>query len=68
MPFVQGHLRQEFLSFTVETECAYCRQPLHLELDSNLNFRVVESGAAPLVYAPMVDFKKLKAPSIIDSF
>ena len=65
---MQGRLRQEFLSFTIETECAHCRQSLHLELDSDLNYRVVETGAAPLVYAPMVDFKKLKDPSIIDSF
>lgn len=68
MPFVQGHLRQETLTFEVETECAHCRQPLHLELDSELAYRVVEEGAEPLVYVPLLDLSKLDEPSIIDSF
>jgi len=67
-PFVQGRLRGEKLSFAVESECGHCHQPLHLEIDSDLNFRVAEAGAEPLVYAPMVDFQKLDEPSIIDSF
>ncbi len=33
-----------------------------------MEYRVVEQGAEPLVYVPMVDFDKLDDPSIIDSF
>jgi len=65
---VQGQLRKEHLSFNITTECAHCQQPLHLEIDSELNYRVVEAGAQPLVYAPMVNFGQLDDPSIIDAF
>jgi hypothetical protein len=68
VPFVQGHLRGEPLSFTIETECGHCHQPIHIEIDSQLKYRVVESETEPLVYVPMVDVHKLEAPSIIDGF
>jgi hypothetical protein len=65
---VQGHLRGEKLDFFIETECGHCHQPLHIEIDSEMDYRVVEGGAEPVVYVPMVDFDKLDEPSIIDSF
>jgi len=68
VPFVQGQLRGERLSFVIETECGHCHQPIHIEIDSELTYRVVETGAEPLVYAPLVDVHKLDEPSIIDSF
>lgn len=52
----------------VETECAHCQKPLHLEMDHELNIRVREEGATPMVFMPIVDFSKLEAPSIIDDF
>jgi hypothetical protein len=68
VPFVQGQLRGEPLSFVIETECAHCAQPLHVEIDSELRYRVVEEGADPLVFVPFVDFDELADPSIIDAF
>ena len=68
MPFVQGQLRGEELSFGIETECAHCGRPLHLEIDSALRYHVVEEGAAPVIQVPRVDFEKLKDPSITDAF
>jgi uncharacterized metal-binding protein YceD (DUF177 family) len=65
---VQGQLRQEHLSFTITTECAHCRRPLHIEIDTELNYRVIEADAKPLVYAPIVNFGELDDPSIIDAF
>jgi hypothetical protein len=65
---VQGRPGGEKLSFSVETECGHCHRPLHIEIDSDLNFRVLEPDAEPLVYVPLVDFGKLDEPSIIDSF
>ena len=65
---MQGQLRQDPLTFAIETECAHCQQPLHLEIDSDLNYRVQESGAEPLVLVPMVDLDQLQDPSIIDAF
>lgn len=68
MPFVQGRLREEQLSFVIKTECEHCHQPIHIEINSELKYRVVEKGAEPLIYMPLVDFEKLDEPSIIDSF
>ena len=65
---MQGQLRQEKLTVTIATECGHCHTPLHLEVDSELNFRVQEDRAEPLVFVPMVNFQKLDDPSIIDAF
>jgi hypothetical protein len=65
---VQGLLRNEELSFTIETHCGQSGRPLHIEIGSDLNYRVVESGADPHIFIPMVDFGKLEDPSIIDAF
>jgi hypothetical protein len=68
VPFVQGRLRDEYLSVAIETECSHCHRPLHLEVDSDLECRVLEEGADPLVFVPLVDFAKLEDSSIIDAF
>jgi hypothetical protein len=68
VPFVQGHLRNEKLSFTIKTECGHCQQPIHIEIDSDLNYRVLDAGAEPLIHIPTADPKKLEDPSIIDGF
>ena len=65
---MQGQLREEPLSFTIETSCAHCDEPIHIEMDSELRYRVLEEGADPFVYVPMVDFDELEDPSIIDAF
>ena len=68
MPLVQGQLRGEKLSFTIESECGHCHRPLHIEIGSDLNYRVVEADAEPVIYTPLVDLQKLEEPSIIDAF
>ena len=65
---MQGQLRKEKLSFHIETECAHCHTPLHIEMDSDMKYQVVEKGARPVVFSPMVDFSKLEDPSIIDAY
>ena len=65
---MQGQLRKEKLSCQIDTVCAHCNQAMHLEIDSDLHIIAVESGAAPLIFAPMVDFDRLKDPSIINAF
>jgi len=65
---VQGRLRNEKLFFSIQTECGHCGKALHLEIDSEMNCRVQEEGAAPLVYAPLLDVTQLEDPSIIDGF
>ena len=56
------------MSFVVSTECAHCAQSIHIEIDSELTYRVVEEGADPRIFVPIVDFEKLADPSIIDAF
>ena len=68
MPFVQGHLRGESVSAVVETECGHCHQPIHIEIESDLSYRMVEEQAEPLVHVPLVDLQQLDDPSIIDGF
>jgi hypothetical protein len=65
---VQGHLRNEPLQFTIQTECAHCGQLIQIEIDSQLKYSVREAGADPMIFVPMVDFEKLDDPSIIDAF
>ena len=67
MPFVQGHLRNESIAITIKTECAHCSRSIQIEMDSELNCHVVEDTDL-LIFVPLVDFEKLKDPSIIDAF
>jgi hypothetical protein len=52
----------------VETGCHHCDRQLHLEIDSQLAWRVEEEGAEPLIFVPLVDLDRLEDPSIIDAF
>jgi hypothetical protein len=65
---VQGRLKEKPLSVVVRTKCAYTSEPIILEIDSELKYRIEEGGADPLVFVPHVDFAKLADPSIIDAF
>jgi hypothetical protein len=65
---VQGHLRGEPLTLTLDTECAHCARPIRLQMDGNLNTTVLSEGATPIVFVPLVDVAKLDDPSIIDAF
>jgi len=67
MPFVQGHLRNESLAVTIGTQCVHCSRSMKIEIDSEVSFKVIE-GEAPLIFIPLVNFKKLEDPSIIDAF
>jgi hypothetical protein len=67
-PFVQGQLRFDPLSFTIDTQCAHCARPIQIEIDGQLDYRVLQQDADPLVFVPLVDFAKLDDPSIIDAF
>jgi hypothetical protein len=68
VPFVQGQLRNEHLEFSIETQCAHCQEPIHIEIDSDLGYRVLDEAAEPLILVPLVDVRKLDEPSIIDAF
>jgi len=67
-PFVQGRLRAEEVSVSVVSECAHCKRPIHMEIDSDMNCSCRDSDCSPMVFVPEVDFKTLKDPNIIDAF
>jgi hypothetical protein len=65
---VQGQLRNEYLQFEIETRCGHCGEPIRIAIDSNLKYSVRETQSDLLAFVPMVDFDRLKDPSIIDAF
>ena len=65
---MQGQLRNEKLSFLLQTTCAHCGEPIEIAIDSELQYQVKSSGADPLVFVPIIDFATLEDPSIIDAF
>ena len=67
-PFVQGRLRSEHLSATIDTECAHCGRRLRMDVDSEFGWRVVQQGAKPLVFSPHVDWTTFDEPNILHAF
>ena len=61
-------LREESLSVAVKTECAHCAGSIIIELDHELNYKIMEGSENLLAFFPFVDFDKLTDPSIIDAF
>jgi hypothetical protein len=66
--FVQGRLQGVPLSVTIHTACAHCDQPRHITVDSALQFQVVESEAAPLVFEPWLYWDTFTEPNIIRAY
>ncbi len=67
-PFVQGRLRDEYLSVTIETQCAHCGEAMHIDLDSELKYRVRETGTRPLMFEPRVDWDTFEEPNILHAY
>ena len=64
---MQGQLREEHLSFVVKSECANSGRPIHIEIDSDLKYEVVEGGPDLRIFVPIIDADRLDDPSIIDA-
>lgn len=67
-PLVQGKLRDEPLSFDIESECACCKKPIRFTMRHDLSFTLADPSSEPVFFVPMVDFTRLKAPGIIEGF
>ena len=52
----------------VDTECAHCKSPMRMEIDSDMNCHCPEPDCHPVIFVPDVDFSRLKDPNIIDAF
>ncbi|MFH1116027.1 MAG: hypothetical protein V1792_19105 [Pseudomonadota bacterium] len=53
---------------TVVSECAHCKRPMRMEIDSDMNCRCEDDDCSPMIFVPEVDFQTLKDPSIIEAF
>ena len=67
-PFVQGRLRHADLTVTISTRCAYSGEPLQIEVDSQLKYRVQPGNAHPMVFMPQVDWETFHDPNIIGAY
>jgi len=65
---VQGRLRQDHLTVTIETVCAHSGRPMTITIDSDMKFSVLDKGAEPLVFMPQVDWETFAEPNIIDAY
>jgi hypothetical protein len=65
---VQGRLRKEPLSITIDTVCAHCDHPIKIELNSEMKYQVDQEGANPLVFHPQIDWESFSKPNIIPDF
>ncbi len=52
----------------IESTCAHCGEPIRIEVDSELRFRVIEGGSEPLVFEPDVDWRTFAERSIINAY
>jgi hypothetical protein len=67
-PFVQGRLRKESISVTIDTVCVHCDQPINIQLDSEMKYSVAQEDANPLIFHPQIDWESFSAPNIISHF
>ena len=65
---MQGKLRDEPLSFDIESECACCKKPIRFTMRHDLTFTLADPSSEPVFFVPMVSFTRLKAPGIIERF
>lgn len=66
---MQGQLRKgERLAFEVEASCACCGRDVSFRMNGDLDYTLGDASSAPLFFAPLVDFTRLRAPSIVDDF
>jgi len=65
---VQGRLTGNALEVEIVTSCAHCGRGMEIVVDSDLDYRVVEGGEAPLVFEPDVDWSQFRDPNIIDGY
>lgn len=65
---MQGRLREEHLTVTIETVCAYSGRSMTIAVDSDMKYSVSEDEAEPLVFMPQVDWETFAEPNIIEVY
>ncbi|HAR49500.1 hypothetical protein ER57_14270 [Smithella sp. SCADC] len=54
---MKGQLTGQPCSMTLETKCANSLHPIRMEIDSSLNYRMLDGGAPPILFFPMVTLR-----------
>ncbi len=67
-PFVQGRLRNERISFEIDTECGHCGEPIHLTVNEDRSCLVGDPDQNPLMFEPIVNWEEFSGPHIIDAY
>lgn len=65
---MQGRLTGNALEVEIATSCAHCDSRMEIVVDSELAYRIVEGGDAPLVFEPQVDWNRFTEPNIIHGY
>ena len=65
---MQGQLRNEYLSITIDTHCAQSGKKLQIEIDSQLKIHGQEDGSEAMIFTPQVEWEGFHDPSIIDAY
>jgi len=65
---VQGRLREESISVTIDTVCAHCDHPIKIVIDSEMNFEIAQEDANLHIFYPQIDWESFSAPNIIPDF
>jgi lactam utilization protein B len=65
---VQGRLRKESISVTVDTVCTHCDHPITIMIDSEMNVEVAQENASLHIFDPQIDWESFSAPNIIHDF
>jgi hypothetical protein len=65
---VQGRLREESISVTINSVCAHCDHPIEIKMDSDMNYTVAQENADTLIFHPQIDWGSFSAPNIISDF
>lgn len=67
-PFVQGRLRDDYLSVEIKSECACCSKQMNITLDSELDYPVKNKESSPYIFEPDIDWKTFTEPNIIHAY
>ena len=65
---MQGCLRNESVTATLETRCAYSGRALTLFISVDGDVDVREEGASPLLFEPEIDWTTFTKAHILDDF
>jgi hypothetical protein len=65
---VQGRLRGEKLTVRIDSECKHCSEPLSLEVNEELRWRLLSRDAEPLLFEPDIRWDTFRGADIIHDY